>query len=126
MKRTSDQWQLRCKTIVMDPDGWDRKNYYYSWNVEKITRKEFEKRLIVSTCQYFSPFGNCIWKDLPYRFFFNVSKFFKMVFNQILKELQRDSVWDILLPKICLVIAYIIGGLSGAYLLVKAMDSLFG
>lgn len=35
--------------VVMDPDGWDRKNYKASW-AEKITRAEFEERLMESTC----------------------------------------------------------------------------
>lgn len=35
--------------VVMDPDGWDRRNYEASWN-EPITEMEFLRRLQASTC----------------------------------------------------------------------------
>ncbi|MFA5025051.1 MAG: hypothetical protein WC503_00890 [Candidatus Shapirobacteria bacterium] len=34
----------------MDPDGWDRHNYDYSWYDEKITKDEFFGRVTSSTC----------------------------------------------------------------------------
>lgn len=34
---------------ILDPDGWDRKNFDVSWN-ELITEDEFCKRLTNSTC----------------------------------------------------------------------------
>lgn len=37
------------ENIVIDPDGWDRKNFGYSWN-QRINRMEFAKRLSNSTC----------------------------------------------------------------------------
>ncbi len=37
------------KVIIYDPDGWDRKNYTYSWSEELITLDEFEKRVCEST-----------------------------------------------------------------------------
>ena len=37
---------------VLDPDGWDRKNYDYSWKEEKITLEEYEARRSQSTCVY--------------------------------------------------------------------------
>lgn len=36
------------ENIVLDPDGWDRKNFKHSWN-ERITKMEFAKRLTNST-----------------------------------------------------------------------------
>ena len=60
-KRTSREWQKRCNTTVIDPDGWDRKNLDYSWNKERITKKEFEHRLAQSTCMFPSPFPKDIW-----------------------------------------------------------------
>ena len=33
---------------VLDPDGWDRKNWKESWN-EKITKQEMVNRLMKST-----------------------------------------------------------------------------
>ena len=37
IKKTSAQWQsLYPYPKVLDPDGWDRKNYDYSWNEELI------------------------------------------------------------------------------------------
>ena len=35
---------------VIDPDGWDRKNFDYSWKEEKITLEEYEARRSQSTC----------------------------------------------------------------------------
>ena len=51
--KTSALWAVIHKAltgqIVMDPDGWDRKNYDYSWNKEEISHEEFMKRLENST-----------------------------------------------------------------------------
>ncbi len=47
--KTSEEWQRESNIIVLDPDGWDRKNYQYSWYEELINKKEFEKRVITST-----------------------------------------------------------------------------
>lgn len=121
MKRASVDWQERCKIIVLDPDGWDRKNYNYSWNIEKITRKEFENRLLFSTCRGLLPLGKCIWKDFPFVLFFHISKFFKKIGKVIITELQRPSVWDVLLPKLCIILIWIVGVLSGAYVLMNIM-----
>ncbi len=53
---TSEYW-LKLKndnsflqTVIMDPDGWDRSNYNYSFFKERISRQEFENRLMQSTC----------------------------------------------------------------------------
>lgn len=54
--KTSYQWQLTYPDqVVMDPDGWDRKNYQYSWFEEKITLAEYNKRMLMSTCVIFTP-----------------------------------------------------------------------
>jgi len=51
VKKTSQEWQeLNPDIIVYDPDGWDRKNYQFSWYEELITEDEYNRRLIVSTC----------------------------------------------------------------------------
>lgn len=51
IKRTSSDWQqLKPETIVYDPDGWDRKNYQYSWFEELITEQQYTDRLCRSTC----------------------------------------------------------------------------
>jgi len=49
MKKVSSEWIKEYDCKIIDPDGWDRKNYDYSFNIEKITRKEFEFRLLTST-----------------------------------------------------------------------------
>ena len=54
MKKTSAQWHSLLETkyrgsYVMDPDGWDRKNYDYSFYQEQITEEEFWKRFFRST-----------------------------------------------------------------------------
>lgn len=56
MKLTSKTWNKINKYIfgivIFDPDGWDRKNYDYSFNKEKITWKEFCERTSASTCLF--------------------------------------------------------------------------
>ena len=58
MLKTSEEWQKKCTATVLDPDGWDRTNYQYSWHEEKITQQEFEKRLVSSTCKFTKPIFN--------------------------------------------------------------------
>lgn len=54
VKKTSAQWQsLYPYPMVLDPDGWDRKNFDYSWNEELITLEEYKERLSKSTCMYY-------------------------------------------------------------------------
>ena len=49
IKKTSAEWIKEVGYEVLDPDGWDRTNFDYSWNKEKITMAEFERRLALST-----------------------------------------------------------------------------
>ena len=50
VKRTSKDWQeIIPEPLVLDPDGWDRQNFQYSWYEEQITRKEYFNRLSSST-----------------------------------------------------------------------------
>lgn len=52
--KTSEEWQEQFKHLiyVMDPDGWDRKNFDNSWYKEKITKDEFFSRVCSSTCRF--------------------------------------------------------------------------
>ena len=45
-----DEIILEGDEVDVCNDGWDRKNYQYSWFEEKISLSEFEKRLMKSTC----------------------------------------------------------------------------
>jgi len=50
--KTSQQWVEELYPVgnpVVDPDGWDRKDFEYSWYQEPISKDEFEKRLMNST-----------------------------------------------------------------------------
>lgn len=49
-KRTSEEWAKHDYIVVLDPDGWDRTNYQFSWNEELITREEYNRRRMFSTC----------------------------------------------------------------------------
>lgn len=51
--KTSKEWYstIQSGITIIDPDGWDRSNYEYSFNKEKITKEEFKKRLYASTLQ---------------------------------------------------------------------------
>jgi hypothetical protein len=49
--KTSKEWQEQYpETIVLDADGWDRQNFQYSWNEEKIPLEEYQRRIMSSTC----------------------------------------------------------------------------
>ena len=51
--KTSAEWQaVKPDVKVLDADGWDRLNYDYSWNVERITEKEYNSRVSKSTCKW--------------------------------------------------------------------------
>lgn len=53
-KRTSEEWMNILnkdnKFKLLDPDGWDRSNFNFSYYIEQITLEEFFNRLSVSTC----------------------------------------------------------------------------
>ncbi len=53
VKKCADDWLREPQyhaVSVIDPDGWDRKNYKASW-AEEITEQEFYQRLLNSTCR---------------------------------------------------------------------------
>jgi hypothetical protein len=48
--KTSKEWYaLSTGYVIMDPDGWDRTNYDFSFNVEPISINEYTKRVGRST-----------------------------------------------------------------------------
>lgn len=47
--KTSEEWNKKHNVVILDPDGWDRKNYDYSFNIQRITEEEFLRRLSLST-----------------------------------------------------------------------------
>lgn len=52
MKKTSNEWSLSDKykdIMILDPDGWDRTNYNFSFYEELVTEEEFNNRLLRST-----------------------------------------------------------------------------
>ena len=49
IKKTSAEWIKEVGYEVLDPDGWDRSNFEYSFYKEEITFEEFQKRLFMST-----------------------------------------------------------------------------
>lgn len=48
-KATSAEWAAQLGAEVLDPDGWDRRNFIFSWHEEEITRDEFDRRYMAST-----------------------------------------------------------------------------
>jgi len=50
--KTSEEWAKLFTLTIVDPDGWDRKNFNYSWFEELITREEFERRAYKSTTEF--------------------------------------------------------------------------
>lgn len=52
MKQTSDLWTKEAKyrgVVIFDPDGWNRRNFEYSFYEEEIDETEFQRRLSQST-----------------------------------------------------------------------------
>lgn len=52
IKKTSADWCQHFECVVIDPDGWDRRNYDYSFYEELITEYEFLTRVIVSMVKF--------------------------------------------------------------------------
>ena len=54
--KTSKEWYVEHLAnggaIVLDPDGWDRTNYEYSFNEELITKLAFDMRVAMSTVKW--------------------------------------------------------------------------
>jgi hypothetical protein len=48
-KKPSSEWIKEVGYEIIDPDGWDRFDFDYSFNIEKITQEEFMRRLMLST-----------------------------------------------------------------------------
>lgn len=46
--RSSEEWSKILDHEILDPDGWDRKNFVESWN-ELISEEEFWSRAAAST-----------------------------------------------------------------------------
>lgn len=51
IRKTAKYWneRIKPKVYIIDPDRWDREHYEYSFYKEKITKKEYKKRLSKST-----------------------------------------------------------------------------
>ncbi len=47
--KTSEEWNVLEDYVVLNPDGWDRQNFRYSWFEEIISLEEFNKRIHAST-----------------------------------------------------------------------------
>jgi hypothetical protein len=47
--KTSAEWIKDTNVFIYDPDGWDRKNFQFSFYEELISEEEFNNRLIRST-----------------------------------------------------------------------------
>lgn len=60
--KTSKEWFNEIPkehgVIILDPDGWDRENYDYSFNQERISYIEFNRRLCSSTIKANHSFFN--------------------------------------------------------------------
>lgn len=52
--KTSEDWKKEdiSGTIVLDPDGWDRSSYQFSFYEELITEEDYNMRKMMSTCMF--------------------------------------------------------------------------
>jgi len=84
-KCSSWYWAEKHKNrvTVLDHDGWDRKNFYWSMN-RAITEQEWGKRVLESTCRWHKP-------PKPYHRFAPVRAFSSMLegLQGILREGMR-------------------------------------
>lgn len=56
MIKTSNLWMKEPKylgLLILDPDGWNRRNFNYSYYEEEIDEAEFNKRLSYSTVVFY-------------------------------------------------------------------------
>jgi len=51
-RKTSSEWHKEYLVTIIDPSGWDRDDFEYSFSEEEITKNEFETRLFASTVKY--------------------------------------------------------------------------
>jgi len=54
--KTSEKWAkilLLDGEMIIDPDGWDRENFQYSFFEELISEEEFCRRMLFSTVVLF-------------------------------------------------------------------------
>jgi hypothetical protein len=64
--KTSAEWQKLCKIKVISPKGWVDGFGGEGWNKDKITRSEFERRVVLSDIDFSATpkvLSN-IWKDI--------------------------------------------------------------
>lgn len=50
--KTSEKWAnilLQQGELILDPDGWDRENFQFSFFEEMIDEEEFKNRMLFST-----------------------------------------------------------------------------
>lgn len=50
-RRTPSEWETALGVIVLDPDGWDRRNFADDW-VKPLTEAEFRAKASVSTTNW--------------------------------------------------------------------------
>ena len=50
--KTSAEWNREDGVMILDPDGWDRQNFHFSFYEENITKEEYDNRLMESTCMH--------------------------------------------------------------------------
>ena len=61
IKKTSEQWskEIKMEVKVLDPDGWDRANWEYSYYQEQITETEYRRRVAMSTVKFTGKVEGC-------------------------------------------------------------------
>jgi hypothetical protein len=45
---TSADWAAQFGAEILEPYGWDRRNFIFSWHEEEISRAEFDRRYLAS------------------------------------------------------------------------------
>lgn len=53
--KTSQEWVYETGVTILDPDGWDRRNFFYSFHQQRITREQFDRRVAMSTTCVYRP-----------------------------------------------------------------------
>lgn len=56
IKRLPGEWEERLGILILDPDGWDRRNLTEDYNTP-LTQEEFLERACLSTVQVLPGFA---------------------------------------------------------------------
>lgn len=52
IKTSADWYKEEDGLKILEPNGWDRSDFEHSFDVEEITKEEFDSRVLFSICDF--------------------------------------------------------------------------